>query len=134
MANTSESECINDITYKIIGCVYEVYNNLGPGLLESVYEEALVHELKLRGINFKQQATLPIVYKHTKLNNPLRIDILVEDLVVVELKSVEVLKAIHYKQIQTYLKLSGCKIGLLINFNTDNIKKDIHRIANNFDE
>ena len=130
----SESESINDITYKIIGCVYEVYNNLGPGLLESVYEEALVHEFKLRGINFKQQATLPIVYKDTKLNNPLRIDIFVEDSVIVELKSVETLKAIHYKQVQTYLKLSGCKIGLLINFNTDNIKNDIHRIANKFEE
>ena len=130
----SESGSINNITYKIIGCVYEVYNNLGPGLLESVYEEALVHEFKLRGINFKQQATLPIVYKDTKLNNPLRIDIFVEDSVIVELKSVETLKAIHYKQVQTYLKLSGCKIGLLINFNTDNIKNDIHRIANKFEE
>ena len=130
----TESESINDITYKIIGCVYEVYNNLGPGLLESVYEDALAVELKLRGINFKRQASLPIIYKNTELNSPLRIDLFVEDSVVVELKSVETLKSIHYKQVQTYLKLSEFKIGLLINFNTDNIKNDIHRIANKFEE
>ena len=119
----------NDITYKIIGCIYNVYNQLGPGLLESVYEEALIYELDKAELVVRSQVEVPIVYDDIYLSTPLRIDILVEDSIILELKSVEELKKVHYKQLQTYLKLTDRKLGLLINFNTDNIRNDIHRIA-----
>lgn len=119
----------NDITYKIIGCAYQVYNQLGPGLLESVYEEALIYELRKVGLEVKSQVDVPIKYDGIVLSNPLRIDVLVNDSVILELKSVEELKKVHYKQLQTYLKLMDKKIGLLINFNTDNIRDGIHRVV-----
>ena len=118
---------INDITYKIIGCAYEVHKILGPGLLESTYETCLCYELEKQGLKFEKQKELMINYKGTTLNNGYRIDILVEDSIVLELKSVENLLPIHTAQILTYLKLSEHNLGLLINFNVTNLQTGIHR-------
>ena len=118
---------INDITYKIIGCAYEVHKILGPGLLESTYETCLCYELEKQGLKFEKQKELMINSKGTTLNNGNRIDILVEDSIVLELKSVENLLPIHTAQILTYLKLSEHNLGLLINFNVTNLQNGIHR-------
>lgn len=118
----------NDITYKIIGCVYKVYNALGPGLLESVYEEALIYEMSKQGLKVDPQREVPIIYEGQQLGHNLRLDLIVDESIIIELKSVEELKKIYFKQLQTYLKLSGKKVGLLINFNTDDIRKSIHRV------
>ena len=118
---------INDITYKIIGCAYEVHKILGPGLLESTYETCLCYELEKQGLKSEKQKELMINYKGTTLNNGYRIDILVEDSIVLELKSVENLLPIHTAQILTYLKLSEHNLGLLINFNVTNLQNGIHR-------
>ena len=118
---------INDITYKIIGCAYEVHKILGPGLLESTYETCLCYELEKQGLKFEKQKELMINYKGTTLNNGYRIDILVEDSIVLELKSVENLLPIHTAQILTYPKLSEHNLGLLINFNVTNLQNGIHR-------
>ncbi|MBS1349687.1 MAG: GxxExxY protein [Bacteroides sp.] len=118
---------INDITYKIIGCAYEVHKILGPGLLESTYETCLCYELEKQGLKFEKQKELMINYKGATLNNGYRIDILVEDSIVLELKSVENLLPIHTAQILTYLKLSEHNLGLLINFNVTNLQNRIHR-------
>ncbi len=118
---------INDITYKIIGCAYEVHKILGPGLLESTYETCLCYELEKQGLKFEKQKKLMINYKGTTLDNGYRIDILVEDSIILELKSVENLLPIHTAQILTYLKLSEHKLGLLINFNVANLQNGIHR-------
>lgn len=118
---------INDITYKIIGCAYEVHKIPGPGLLESTYETCLCYELEKQGLKFEKQKELMINYKGTTLNNGYRIDILVEDSIVLELKSVENLLPIHTAQILTYLKLSEHNLGLLINFNVTNLQNGIHR-------
>ena len=121
---------INDLTYRIRGCVFNVYNALGPGLLESVYEQAMMIELKKSGLQAKNQVPVKIVYNGQQLDNDLRVDILVEDSIVLELKSVEKLNPIHFKQLQTFLKLADKRLGLLINFNEFNIANGIHRIAN----
>lgn len=121
----------NDITYIIRGCVFDVYNELGPGLLESVYEAALAFELRDKGLAIKTQVALPVVYKETQLDLGFRIDILVEDKVIIELKSIETILDVHHKQVLTYLKLTGLKLALLINFNTNEISKSIHRKVNN---
>ena len=118
---------INDITYKIIGCAYGVHKILGPGLLESTYETCLCYELEKQGLKFEKQKELMINYKGTTLNNGYRIDILVEDSIVLELKSVENLLPIHTAQILTYLKLSEHNLGLLINSNVTNLQNGIHR-------
>ena len=118
---------INDITYKIIGCAYEVHKILSPGLLESTYETWLCYELEKQGVKFEKQKELMINYKGATLNNGYRIDILVEDSIVLELKSVENLLPIHTAQILTYLKLSEHNLGLLINFNVTNLQNGIHR-------
>ena len=118
---------INDITYKIIGCAYEVHKILGPGLLESTYETCLCYELEKQGLKFEKQKELMINYKGTTLNNGYRIDILVEDSIVLELKSVENLLPIHTAQILTYLKHSEHTLGLLINYNVTNLQNGIHR-------
>ena len=114
--------------YKIIGCAYNVYNELGPGLLESVYEDAMMWELQLAGFKAERQVELPILYKGLKLGNPLRLDIVVEDEVLIELKSVDHLEPVHFKQVSTYLKLSRYPKALLINFNTNDLRKNIHRL------
>ncbi len=121
---------VNEITFEIRGAIYDVYKALGPGLLESVYEEALVFELKQRGLKVERQKQVPINYKGNVLNSELRLDLLVEDNVIVELKSVEEMKNVFAKQLLTYLKLMDKKVGLLVNFNTDNILTSINRIAN----
>ena len=122
----------NDITYQIRGAIYDVYKNLGPGLLESVYEEAMVYELQKRGLKVERQFEVPIQYDGHVLNTNLRIDLLVEGRVVVELKSVKEMQDVFWKQTKTYLRLTGLKVGILVNFNTDNILEDsIHRVANN---
>lgn len=119
------------MTYIIRGCVFDVYNELGPGLLESVYEAALAFELRDKGLAIKTQVALPVVYKETQLDLGFRIDILVEDKVIIELKSIETILDVHHKQVLTYLKLTGLKLALLINFNTNEISKAIHRKVNN---
>jgi len=117
----------NEITHAIIGAAIEVHKYLGPGLLESAYEECLVHELSLRNLKFERQKPIPVVYKETKLECGYRIDLLVEDKIVVELKSVEGLAPIHDAIVLTYLRLSGHKLGLLINFNVPILKEGIRR-------
>ena len=121
---------VNDITYEIRGAIYDVYKELGPGLLESVYEEVLCFELQKRGLFVERQRQVPIYYKGNILKTNLRIDLLVEDAVIVELKSVEEMKKVFAKQLLTYLRLTDKKIGIQVNFNTDNILKAITRVAN----
>ena len=120
----------NQISYQIRGAIFDVYNELGPGLLESVYEEAMVFELQKRGLSIQRQLEVSILYKGEKLSANLRLDLLVEDSVIVELKSVSELQDVHYKQLLTYLKLTKKKLGILVNFNTDDILYDIKRVAN----
>jgi len=121
----------NEITYQIRGAIYDVYKNLGPGLLESVYEEAMVYELEKRGLKVERQKDVPIHYDGQILKTPLRLDLLVQDRVVVELKSVKELQDVFFKQTRTYLRLLGLKVGILVNFNTDDILDDsIHRVVN----
>lgn len=120
----------NEITYEIRGAIYDVYKELGPGLLESVYEEALCYELEQRGLAVERQVQVPIRYKGNVLKTELRLDILVEDKVIVELKSVEEMKKVFSKQLLTYLRLMDKKVGLLVNFNTDDILSSMKRIAN----
>jgi len=121
---------INDLTGEVIGAAIEVHKALGPGLLESAYEECLCHELKLRGIEFERQVDLPIEYKGTKLDCAYRMDIVADDQLIVELKSCESLQPIHQAQLLTYLKLTGLKVGLLINFNVPILRQGIKRLAN----
>ena len=120
----------NEITYEIRGAIYDVYKALGPGLLESVYEEALVYELEQRGLNVERQKQVPINYKGNILNSELRLDLLVEDSVIVELKSVEEMKKVFAKQLLTYLRLMNKKVGILVNFNTDDVLGSMSRIMN----
>ncbi|MBC8383436.1 MAG: GxxExxY protein [Candidatus Cloacimonetes bacterium] len=121
----------NEIATKIIGVCINLHKTLGPGLLESVYENTLAYDLKEIGFDVKQQVTIPIIYKEVKIEAAFRIDLLVNDKVIIELKSVEKLQPVHYAQTLTYLKLSGNKLGLLINFNVKLLKNGIHRIVNN---
>lgn len=123
----------NEITYQIRGAIYDVYKTLGPGLLESVYEEALTYELEQRGIKVERQKQVPILYKGNVLKTELRLDLLIEDKIIVELKSVDEMKKVFAKQLLTYLRLLDKKVGILVNFNTDNILKNIYRIANGAD-
>ncbi|WP_427872124.1 GxxExxY protein [Flavobacterium sp. MMS24-S5] len=120
----------NEISYLIRGAIFKVYNNLGPGLFESVYESALFYELEKLDLKIQKQVEVIIPYEEITLDPAFRIDILVEDKVIIELKSVEDLAPIHYKQVATYLRLTNKKLGLLVNFNTTNILNDIKRIAN----
>ena len=116
-----------ELTRAIIGVAIEVHKLLGPGLLESAYEDCLCHELALRNIHFEEQKPIPLVYKGTKLECGFRLDLLVEGLVVVELKSVDGLGPIHEAIVLTYLRLSGHHLGLLINFNVPVLKDDVRR-------
>lgn len=121
----------NDISYDIRGAAFKVHTELGPGLLESVYETALTYELKQKGYEVKNQIGVPMIYADIKMDVGFRLDILVNDLVIVEVKSVESLTDVHHKQLLTYLKLSNKKLGILINFNSSSLKESIVRIANN---
>ena len=120
----------NEITYEVRGAIYDVYKELGPGLLESVYEEALCFELEQRGLKVERQLEVPIRYKGNELKTALRLDMLVEGKVIVELKSVEDMKPVFAKQLLTYLKLMDKRVGILVNFNTDDILTAMKRIAN----
>ena len=122
----------NDITYRIIGAIYKVYRALGPGLLESIYEEALTYQLVLDGLKVERQVNIPIIYQGKELADKLKLDILVEDQIIVELKAVKELLDVHYKQLLTYLKLTNLHIGLLVNFQTANIQHEIHRVINGY--
>jgi GxxExxY protein len=121
----------NEISKKLIGIAIDLHRKLGPGLLESAYENALAHDLRENGLNVKQQYSMPFIYKEVKLNIGYRLDLLINNKVIVEIKSVETLAPVHYAQLLTYLKLSDLRLGLLINFNTKLLKNDIHRIVNN---
>lgn len=121
-------EDINKLTYKIIGCAFKVHSILGPGLLESTYEHCLSQELALLGLKFERQVCLPVIYRNSKLEAGYRIDLLVENNVIVELKSVDQLLPIHKAQLLTYLKLSGVRLDLLINFNVPDLKEGIVRM------
>ena len=120
---------INELTERVIGAAIEVHRDLGPGLLESAYQRALEHELKLRGIQFVAQKVCPISYKGLLIDDAYRLDLLIEDRLVVELKTVEALSDVHEAQVLTYLKFSRCSIGLLVNFRTKLLKNGIRRLA-----
>lgn len=126
----SESEKVNATTDAIIGAAIEVHKALGPGLLESAYEACLAYELRGRGFLVEQQKPLPLIYKDVNLDCGYRIDLMVNNLVLVELKSVDTLVPIHHAQLLAYLKLSGIKVGLLINFNVKLLKNGLHRLIN----
>jgi len=114
-----------------VDCALKVHKELGPGLLESTYEACLLFELQSTGLKVEQQKVLPVIYKDVKLDCGYRLDLLVENKVVIEIKSVESLNEVHMAQIITYLKLSGCRLGFLINFNVVLIKQGIRRVVNN---
>ncbi len=121
----------NELSSKIIGACIEVHRQLGPGLLESTYEACLAYELKILGFKFRQQISLPVVYKNIKLDAGYRIDLLVENKLIIEIKSIEALAPIHTAQILTYLKLTDIKLGLLINFNSVRLVDGLKRVVNN---
>ncbi|MEX0938944.1 MAG: GxxExxY protein [Pirellulales bacterium] len=120
------------LTGEIIGAAIDVHREIGPGMLESAYEQCLCHELTLRTLRFQRQVPLPVVYKGVRLECGYRMDIVVESTVLVELKTVEKLQPIHEAQLLTYLKISGLKLGLLINFNVPVLKQGIKRIVHNY--
>lgn len=120
----------NEISKKIIGAAIEVHRILGPGLLESVYEDALCHELNLRGVRFARQQSVPIPYKGVKLGTDLRLDLLIEDKVIVDLKAKEKLSPIDKPKLLTYLRLSGKTLGLIINFHVELLRDGVSRVVN----
>ncbi|MDP2686230.1 MAG: GxxExxY protein [Aequorivita sp.] len=121
----------NQIASLVVDCCYHIHVELGPGLLESVYEEVLFHELVSKGLIVEKQKPLPVIWKNLKLNLGFRTDLIVNNKVIVEIKSVEEIHPVHPKQVLTYLRLTGLKLGLLINFNSPLIKSGITRIVNN---
>jgi GxxExxY protein len=136
MAETKEQEIarLNHITDMIINASIAVHKELGPGMLESAYETCLAYELAQRGLKVVRQKALPLTYRGITLDGGYRLDLLINDCVIVEVKAVDTLTGVHEKQLQSYLKLSGCKVGLLINFNVKLLKYGLRRIVNNFPE
>lgn len=123
-----------ELSYKIIGAAIEVHRTLGgPGLLESIYESALCHELELQGLKVQRQVPIPVLYKGIKIKDPLFLDILVNDKILIEVKATEKNLPIYEIQVLTYLRLTGIKLGLLINFGNEHVKDGISRIVNGFD-
>ncbi len=120
----------NELSKKIIGFAIEVHKQLGPGLLESAYQECLYYELKHAGLQVKKEKPMPIVYKEVKLDHGYRIDLLVEEKVVIEIKTVEAFNDVHLAQVLTYLRLGNYKLGLLLNFQTTVLKNGIKRVIN----
>jgi GxxExxY protein len=118
----------HDLTYKVIGCAIEVHRHIGPGLLESLYETCLCDELASAGLSFVRQRPFPVIYKGRRLDGHFQLDVIVEEALVLEIKAVHQLLPVHEAQLQTYLRLSGLKPGLLMNFNTTHVKDDIRRI------
>ena len=125
-----EEERLNEIVGSIIGAATEVHRVLGPGLLESVYQTCLAHEIAGRGLSVESQKPLPVIYKSIHLDCGYQLDLLVEDVVIVEIKSVDALLPIHTAQLLSYLKLANLQVGLLINFDVENLKNGIRRIVN----
>ena len=121
----------NEISYKIIGAAIEIHKSIGPGLLESAYENALAYDLRELGFDVKQQKAMPFIYKGVHQEIGYRIDLIVNKKVIIEIKSIENLAPVHYAQTLTYLRLSELKLALLINFNSKILKNSIHRIVNN---
>lgn len=121
---------LEEVSYKIRGSIFDVYNELGPGLLESVYEKALIIEMRCRGLKVQNQVMFEVLYKGSSLGTQQRLDILVNDQVIIEIKSVEALQPVHHKQLISYLKLTGKPLGFLVNFNTDRIRENIKRVVN----
>ena len=121
----------NQLSNTVIGLAIKVHKNLGPGLLESAYEESLFYEIDKNGLYVEKQKPMPLIYEDVKLDVGYRIDLIVENKLILEIKSVEALNDVHLAQVLTYLKLSGCKLGLLINFNVKYLKQGIRRVANN---
>lgn len=120
----------NEIAVKILDVCFDIHRKLGPGLLESIYEEILKHELEAAGFSVARQKSIPVVWKSIRLETGFRLDLIVNDKVLIELKSVDALAPVHAKQVMTYLKLTGIKLGLLINFNEDYLKTGVKRIVN----
>lgn len=121
----------NELSRIVFDCALKVHQNLGPGLLESAYEECLFYELKKTGLDVQKQKALPLVYEEIKLDVGYRIDMIIENKLILEIKSVEALNDVHFAQLLTYLKLTNCKLGLLMNFNVTLIKNGIKRVVNN---
>lgn len=121
----------NDLSFLIRGAIFKVYNALGPGLLESAYVHALMFELKKQGLDVVKELALPLIYEGEKLDAGYRIDLMVNNMVIIEVKSVENLLEVHHKQVITYLRLSNKKLGILVNFKTSDISKSIFRKVNN---
>ena len=121
----------NELSKIVFDCALKVHQNLGPGLLESAYEECLFYELRKTGLEVQKQKSLPLVYEEVKLDIGYRIDIFIENKLIIEVKSVDALNEVHFAQLLTYLKLTDCKLGLLINFNVTLIKNGIKRVVNN---
>lgn len=120
----------NEISYVIIGAAIELHKTIGPGLLESAYENALAYDLREMGLEVKQQVAMPFIYKNVRQDIGYRVDLIVEKKVIVEIKSLETLAPVHFSQTLTYLRLSGIKLGLLMNFNVKVMKDGIHRLVN----
>lgn len=120
----------NELAYKVIGVALELHKQVGPGLLESAYENALAYDLRQEGLQVEQQVSMPFIYKEVKMDIGYRLDLLIEKKLILELKSVDTLAPVHFAQTLTYLKLSGLKLALLINFNSKTLKESIHRIVN----
>jgi GxxExxY protein len=126
-------EFINkEYTHKLLGCAYRVHTELGPGLLESVYEAALVHELELQGFEVRHQVPVKVNYRGMELDMDLRLDVIVDNTVILELKSVAEIQPVHQKQLLTYMRLTGISLGYLINFNVEYLKDGIERLVNNY--
>jgi GxxExxY protein len=117
----------NEISYKIRGAIFKVFNSFGPGLLESVYVAALASELRKEGLSVRKEVAVPVIFNDEKLEVGFRIDLLIQEKVLIEVKSIEAIAPVHHKQTLTYLKLTGLKLGILVNFNVDNIIEGIHR-------
>lgn len=121
-----------DYTYRIIGCIYEVYNQLGPGLLESIYEKAMIKELRMNGFEVRNQVEVPVYYKGELICPDLRLDLIVDNKIILELKSVIDFRPVFEKQLYTYLRLMNCELGYVVNFNTDNIRDNIYPVVNKY--
>ena len=121
-----------DYTYRIIGCIYEVYNQLGSGLLESIYEKAMIKELRMNGFEVRNQVEVPVYYKGELICPDLRLDLIVDNKIILELKSVIDFRPVFEKQLYTYLRLMYCELGYVVNFNTDNIRDNIYPVVNKY--
>ena len=121
-----------EYTHKLLGCAYRVHTELGPGLLESVYEAALVYELELQGFEVRHQVPVKVNYRGMELDMDLRLDVIVDNSIILELKSVAEIQPVHQKQLLTYMRLTGISLGYLINFNVEYLKDGIERLVNNY--